>query len=581
MLPDAPMVSEIAECSILVVEDNLSDQFLIRSLLDEMPSMHCRMYAVKTRLEALQMLARQSFTLCLLDLTLPDTTGFSALTDIQNVMPDLPVIILTGMDDADLARRALGRGAQDYLVKDELELHSLSRAIDYAIERKRIESTLFRRVCHDSLTGLMGKQLFESQLGMALLRAQRSPSGTAIFMMDMDGFRVFNEKHGYVAGDHVLHLMGQRFKEAVRAYDMIARMDNDRFAILFEGINHARHAAALAHKFLSLVSRPFSLRTGASCMVHISIGIAFTQQLVPPEEMLEHATSALMLAKQDGGNSYRFYEHVMQYSTAKALELEHSIQQGLKKDEFHLAYQPYAPVHSEQAMGVEALLRWANPTEGLLLRDSFFPAAETASLMPALGCLIGAHIQKDLVFWQHETLPSLEITLSLSASQLDSTDLLEWIRPLVQPEILGEHQLAVEIPEAVFAQNMINRVAVLCKLGNLGIRLHLNHFDGAVLPLQTLLMLPFSMIKLDASVLKRMVDHMEGDALLSTAALLAHHRGIRVAAVGVEMPLQKRLLAQHQCEVVQGHLTAYPMTAQQFSHWMKHTSSDTVPVLAP
>ena len=110
----------------------------------------------------------------------------------------------------------------------------------------------------------------------------------------------------------------------------------------------------------------------------------------------------------------------------------------------------------------------------------------------------------------------------------------------------------------------------LQQLNALGVHLHLDQFNGGPLSLQTLLALPFSMLKLDVSVIQNMVDGMEGDTLVSAAIILAHHVGMKVGAVGVEIPLQQRMLAEHHCDVTQGFLTAHPMTAEQMISWLKH-----------
>jgi diguanylate cyclase (GGDEF)-like protein len=568
MFADVVQEKTMPHVQVLLVEDNPSDAFVVSSLLDDIGYVPYLVYHVTSQAAAVLMLARQSFDVCLLDLILPDSSGFSALIDIQNKAPEMPVLILTGVNDTELAKRAVARGAQDYLRKDELEMAVLSRAVDYAIERKRIEKTLFGRANHDALTGLVNRDMFESRLGAALLRSQRSISGTAILFIGLDHFKQINDLYGHDAGDDVLKTVARRLKEVVRAYDTSARFSGDEFAVLLEGIACTRDAATVAQKIITTMAVPIPCRD--TCVIlGTRIGIAFSDVPVPQEVMMQQADAARQQAKHDGGGVYRFYSEDMQGAAAASLQLEEDLRTALLSNEFQLSYQPYVMSGNATVLGVETLLRWVSPLRGMVLPQDFLPAAEAKRLMPQIGAWIGAQLHRDISLWNSAGIPPLEIAINLSPSQIEAPGLLDWIAPLAQEDFLGNHQLAVEIPEEALVGLVDARFATLAQLKDMGISLHLDHFGGGTLSLQTLLALPFSMLKLDLSVVQGMVDRMEGDMLISAAIVLAHHVGMKVGAVGVEIPWQQKVLAAHDCDVMQGFLTARPMTAEQIVGWLK------------
>ncbi len=560
--------SSLPAVHVLLVEDNPSDAFVVGNLLGESTQTAFTPCHVRSQSEAVATLARQSFDVCLLDLTLPDASGFSALIDIQEKAPDMPVLILTGTRDATLAKRTVGRGAQDYLLKDELELARLSRAIDYAMERKHVEKGLFQRANFDTLTGLANRDMFTSRLHMAMARADRSGGNIAVLFIDLDGFKPINDTHGHDAGDEVLKTVAQRIRSALRAYDTPARFGGDEFAVLLEGIPSPRNAANIARKIIKTLSTPIPYHAHY-LDVGVSIGIAFSDAQVTPEVLLQHADVAMYHAKDDGGGTYRFYAADMHDEAAARLTLEEDLRTALAMGELRLHYQPWVNPEGEAVLGVEALLRWLHPERGILNAHEFLPAAEEARLMPEIGQWMCSQVRHDIAVWNAHALPPLCVAVNLSVSQLDAPDLLQWLLPIAQEDFLGHHRLAVEVPEAAVAPISGTRFMTLAKIYEMGIELHLDHFGCSVLPMTTLCSLPFSLLKLDRSLVDSMSDNIEENVLISAAIMLAHHLGIKAGAVGVETQQQAQALRAHACDVVQGFLTVPPMTVEQLVGWME------------
>jgi len=555
---------------ILLVEDNASDAFLVNGLLRDNPGVNYVTERAATQSQAVEMVAEQEFDVCLLDLTLPDASGFSALVCLQEKAPQMPVIILTGMKDTALAKRAVGRGAQDYLLKDEIQITRLTRAIDYAMERKRIEKELFQRANYDALTGLANREIFLNRLDMALARTERLGTGVAVLFIDLDRFKPVNDTYGHDAGDEVLRNVAQRIKSILRAYDTPARFGGDEFAVLLEGIGNARDAATIAQKIIRALSVPIAYQNHA-LEVGGSIGIAFCETSMAPETLLQQADIAMYHAKKDGGG-YRFYAESMQTEAVAMLGLEEDLRAALLAHKLRLYYQPYVSPDGQAVLGVEALLRWPHPDRGLLAAHEFLPAAESARLMAEVAQFVCAQLRRDISLWNAQALPPMHIAANLSVSQLDAPDLPQWFSSIAQRDFLKLHRLAVEIPEEALTDISGPRFMALAKLHDMGIALHLDNFGRGSLPLTTLCSLPFSLLKLDMSLIKNMSDNLSENVLIGTAVMLAHHLGMKAGAVGVELPWQADMLKKQVCDSMQGFLTVHPMTADELVAWIQKNS---------
>ena len=564
--------SDLPIIDILLVEDDPSDADLIGGMLGTHDASYYNIHHVKTQSEAIEALSEHMFSVCILDLVLPDANGFSALIDIQQRAPDMPVLILTGTNDMALAKQAVARGAQDYLLKDELAISLLGRSIEYAIERKQMENALIDRANHDALTGLTNRYMFENRLEMSLVRTERTGAGIAILFVDLDRFKCINDTYGHDAGDEVLRAVARRLKKILRVYDTPARFGGDEFAVLLEGITSPRDAAAIAQKFLDAINIPIPYH-GKNFEVGASIGIMYSDDPISSEECLHRADTAMYHAKKEGGNTYRFFAPDMQDAAEARLKLEKEFRNAIAAGQLRLHYQPFMITGSDHILGVETLLRWAHPERGILVPEDFLSTAENERLMPEASLWIAMQLRRDIALWRQRKLPPLKITLNLSTSQLDDPGLLDWISPIAQTEFLGDHRLVVEIPEHVLISLSESRHMILKRMSDMGIGLHLDHFGRGALSLQTLLSLPFTMLKLDLSLIQGMVDDMEGDVLIGAAILLAHQIRMKVCAVGVEIPWQLDLLKKRRCDAIQGYFTAHPMPAAELVQWLAKRSA--------
>jgi diguanylate cyclase (GGDEF)-like protein len=249
----------------------------------------------------------------LLDLNLPDGKGLESFEKLHGAFPDKPIVVLSGLTDERIALEAVQSGAQDYLVKGPIGWEIASRAIRYAIERKRMEVRLQHMATHDFLTGLPNRKLFHDRLIHALERSRRASAGQnmkwelAVVVLDLDNFKLANDTYGHAQGDILLQAVTERLKTSLRESDTVARIGGDEFTLILENMSGTDDAEVLARKILAVFDQPYHL-AGQEFKLTASIGISlYPRDAQDAETLLTYADVAMYRAKRSR-NNFRFYE---------------------------------------------------------------------------------------------------------------------------------------------------------------------------------------------------------------------------------------------------------------------------------
>jgi diguanylate cyclase (GGDEF)-like protein len=292
--PDKPRATPI-----LVVEDNEGDARLVRELLRDAAAHEFGVTHVNLLADARRLLPEARAACVLLDLRLPDAESLEGLRELRRLSSQTPIVILSGMEDEQLAVRAVQEGAQDYLIKGRVDGALLARSIRYAIERKRVEATLEHRAFHDPLTGLANRALFMDHLNHALARLDRTESSIAVLLLDLDDFKPINDMFGHAAGDNVLAELALRLETNMRPSDTVSRFGGDEFTILLEDIVDETVTLGVVERIQEALFQPF-LIFGHEVVISSSIGIASTPSSdTAPEALLRDADRAMYEAKRE------------------------------------------------------------------------------------------------------------------------------------------------------------------------------------------------------------------------------------------------------------------------------------------
>jgi diguanylate cyclase (GGDEF)-like protein/PAS domain S-box-containing protein len=477
---------------------------------------------------------------------------------------------ITGRGGPGLPREtvALGRDGNTFPVevtRSETS-HEERLVITYVVrdvsERKRFEAQLAHRSSHDALTDLPNRSLFHDRLEMALTRAERRGTRTAVLFLDIDHFKVVNDSLGHTAGDRLLIGVAERLQGALRPDDTLARLGGDEFVVLAEGVGTEQEALDLASRLLQSLATPLEL-AGSEVFVTASIGVAVAAGGGrTPEDVLRDADVAMYRAKERGRARSALFHEGMFEQAMRRLETESALRRGIERDEFRLAYQPIVDLGSGEVTGVEALVRWAHPTRGLLLPHEFIPLAEDTGLINQIGAQVLSQACRQSREWGRRAERPLSISVNLSGRQLATPELVSTVTRTLERCSLDPSMLCLEITESVLMQDIKASIAALTSLRSLGVRLAVDDFGTGYSALSYLKHFPVDQLKIDRSFIVGLEGDSRDAAIVSTILTLADALGLSAVAEGVETEAQEQRLGSLGCRLAQGYRFSRPASAE-------------------
>jgi diguanylate cyclase (GGDEF)-like protein len=543
---------------VLLVEDDARAALELGEMLHLVWSRGLVVTHTRHVADAVQELADHGATCVLLDLH--DQPVLAALEELSAASPTTPIVVVAdGDDDQDLGVALVRAGAQDFLVRSELNAPRLARAISYAVERKRGEAALALQALHDPLTALPNRALFLDRLRGALDRSRRTGAPVVVLFLDVDGFKQINDTLGHSAGDRLLIELAERFRAMLRPMDTVARFGGDEFTFLFEGLESEEEAALVAQRVTQTASLPLSL-AGQQRAVSISIGVYIVTD--PEEEIddvIRQADTAMYRAKESGGDRFEVFEDVMARLPGPRTHLERDLRQAMDRAQLRVHYQPRVSFNDETGLeGFEALVRWEHPTLGLIEPIEFMSIAEETGLIVPIGEWV-IHQALDQVERWRESRPGVTISVNLSARQLGDSHLLEHLAEEIREGGHDPAVLCLEVAEGALEAAPDLAVRQLAALNELGITLAIDDFGTGTSSSITLSELPVHILKIDTTLVAQLGRVGSDIDQVSDAVALGHALGLKVVAEGVETDVQLAHVRRLGCDGAQGYLFSQPM----------------------
>lgn len=550
---------------ILLVEDNPADARWLALLLDTYPRRQFDLVHRETLAEAIELCDGGDFPdVVLLDLSLPDSAGPQTLARLHRRVPQLPIVVLTGLDDEEMGAELIKAGAQDYLVKGRFDADLLVRALRYAVERKRLQDRLQYLAHHDPLTALPNRTLFLDRLTQIMAQADRIACRVAVLFIDLDRFKLVNDTLGHGAGDALLREAARRIGACIRASDTAARLGGDEFAVALSNVHDEKDAAQVADKIREALAVPFEVE-GQPVAVSASIGIALYAPKIAaqPTVLLQQADMAMYRAKQQGEGDYCFYTAEIERDLRERLHLEGQLREALARGQFRLHYQPQVSVATGKVIAMEALLRWQHPQRGLLGPGAFMAVLEDSGLIVPVGEWVIREACRQLALWLQEGCAPLRMIVNLSVVQLRHPDLPAFVAQVLEKTRLDPGLLEFEISEKALVGNAAGVVQTLGAVKAMGIKITIDDFGSVASSLHYLRQFRVDAIKISDVVVMEMTGHEDGAALVSALIAMAAKLKVKSVAEGVETEEQLALLRRQNCEKVQGYLLSVPLPAEE------------------
>jgi len=425
---------------------------------------------------------------------------------------------------------------------------------------KQAEERLSHLAHHDALTGLPNRLLLQTLLKHALFQARRDNQVLAVLFMDLDRFKHVNDSLGHTAGDELLKIAADRLRKRVRESDTIARLGGDEFILLLEGLHGADDAANVARDLIELFKAPFRLACGHEVYVGASIGISiFPNDSDSADQLVRNADTAMYNAKEGGRNTYRFYEEALTRRAEQLLRLESRLRHALELEEMLLHYQPL--IGHARCKGVEALVRWQDPEEGLVSPMQFIPLAEETGLIIPLGAWVLRTACAQMKAWLDAGMALETMAVNLSPVQFQQADFAQQLQAILQETGLPAAYLELEITEGAIMGQGEEAETKLAVLQSLGVKLTIDDFGTGYSSLAYLKRFPIHKLKIDQSFVRDIPDNPASMEIAAAIIAMGRNLKLEVLAEGVETPQQLAYLQSQGCDTFQGYLFSRPVPA--------------------
>jgi len=556
--------------NILIVDDDLIDrEMIIRAL--KRSDILCNITQVEMVDQALEILAHTAFDVVLLDYNLPQRKGIELLIELKD-MPakQKAVVIMTSTSREDnLAISSINAGAQDFLVKTEIDAFRLQRAIANAQVRASLEKELLQShqrtkelAERDNLTGLANRYYFDESLSHEIKKQQRDKSTLALLLIDLDHFKYVNDNYGHDVGDQLLISVTKRITACLRGSELFARLGGDEFAITLTNLESVYGASTVAKRIIEALQQPFEI--GSHVITSgASIGIA----LCPSDsgevkELFKFADIAMYRSKGDGRSQFCFFEAKMQEAFLENFLIEKQLRTALENKAFYLLYQPLIDSLTAKITGVEALIRF--DIEGVSQRpDIFIPIAEKSRLIIEIGRWVIVEAIMQLSIWQKRFTPPFTMSINLSSVQLSDEGLLEFIKATLNAYSVDANNIEFELTETALLVKQESSTKMIQSISDLGCKISLDDFGTGFSSISHLHTFPINTVKVDKSLMPSFSSEENTKPFLAGLVVMLQSLKLNIIAEGIETEDDLNLCTKLAINKMQGYYFDKPLPTHE------------------
>jgi diguanylate cyclase (GGDEF)-like protein/PAS domain S-box-containing protein len=419
-------------------------------------------------------------------------------------------------------------------------------------ERKEAEAFINFQAYHDLLTRLPNRALFKDRLDLAITHARRSEQKLAVMFLDLDRFKVINDTLGHAMGDRLLQAVTHRLERCLRKGDTLSRFGGDEFTLLLPSINNHEDARQISKKLIKALREPFQLGNH-EVFVGVSIGIAtYPDAGESMDQLIQNADIAMYHVKARGKDDYQFFSETMRVDTADRLNLERDLRLALDRDELRVFYQPQVCSITNRVVGLEALVRWEHPQQGLLYPGDFLPLAEETKLIGRLSERVLDIACRDVGQWIRDGHKDLRLAVNLSPLQVEHPRFVTTLMDQLHGHNFPPGNLEIEITENAIMKDLEHISQKLRELADLDVRIAIDDFGTGYSSLNYIHRLPIHTLKVDQSFVRDIRSGEDEACIVNAIVAMAHGLRLEIVAEGVETEEQLAYLKKLGCHKVQG-----------------------------
>ncbi len=438
-------------------------------------------------------------------------------------------------------------------------------------ERKYVEHELKRRTATDLLTDMNNRFSYMERMN-ALLESSASLANQvqhAVFFLNVDRFKQINATLGHGIADQILVELAKRIKKMLKNKDIIARYGGDEFVVTLTNIAYTKEAAIFAEELIRIIEAPIAIEDH-NIFISASIGISlYPFDGMTTEELINRANKAMVYSKQKGPHSYAFYIDDLDVDSKRMILLDAELRKAIDKQEFTLFYQPKVCVHTNEIIGVEALVRWQNEKLGFVSPGEFIPYAEETGLIIPLSEIIFDKACKELKLLQREGYTKIPIAINISSIHFQQQNFLESMKEILEKNRVTAQNFELEVTERTVMNNAAETVNKLVLLKQLGFRIAIDDFGTGYSSLSYLIRFPLDILKIDYSFIQHICSLDDKQAIVDAIIQMAHRLKMQVVAEGVESKQQVDLLKKMDCDFIQGFYYSKPIPLNELFEFLE------------
>jgi diguanylate cyclase (GGDEF)-like protein len=512
--------------------------------------------------------------LAIIDIVMPEIDGIEACRTINEQLTNPPpILMITALDDDISVETAFDAGAVDYVNKP-INWSVFKNRVKRMVNAEKSRKTIRKLEYHDSLTGLPNRVLLLDRLESAIYRAKRGKTHVALFVLDIDNFKLINETLGHEQGDMVLKSVADRLQSHIRDTDTLSRTSGDEFGLIIENIERVENVAHLVENLTDLLEHSVVLEH-RNVYIKAKMGITlYPQDGEDVGTLLRNADIALHRAKKENGQTcYRFFSPELSSKAFRRLNIENNLRDAIDKDQLILHYQPKIHLSSGHPQGMEALVRWNHPEHGLIPPEEFIGIAEETGLIVPLGEWVIRTACKQFCTWRKDKLNINNISINVSARQFKEHDLVSLFREILNSCNIEPSYIELELTESALLNNEDHAESKLSQLHDMGIKISIDDFGTGYASLSYLKRLPIDILKIDRSFTDGILHDSDDIAIVNAITGLANALGLELVAEGIETAEQLDKIMSLGIGHGQGYFWSPPCSAEDYLSLFRRLST--------